>query len=446
MFSGSNEQKEMANQATTLKSSKAFLITVVLIAFALRLSVMFATHSYRVVEDDTDHFGFGWEMGRVARSLVNGEGFSSPLPLPTGPTAIVGPAYPLVLAAVFKIFGTYTTSSAIVIRILQSIFSSLACLFIYLCGRDTLSQATGKLAALAWAIFPLNIFFTVNKVWETSLTVLLATALFWYMLRLRNSTSVSPWLATGVLLAIAALTSTSLVVIVIPFGLASLIRNRFRMVLPATAAVLMLLALVSPWLIRNHKQFGKFTMRTNFPLEFRVGNNDMSYGQKVEAFHPSNTLALNQHWQAVGEKRYMEEDSAKNAAFVSAHPGKFVFGTINRIGNYWTGAWIRPTSDFPNSWKVIIPTSLLTLIGLMGLWQMYSIKNSAVFMYAGCLLLYPLVYYLTTSQPRFYHAITPFLILSGSFWFVNLWNRIVGRVENKSEFDVKQPSPQLSEA
>ena len=70
---------------------RLFLIAVFLLAFVLRLAVMFATSSYHVVNDDTDHFGFGWEMGRVARSLAEGAGFSSPLPLPTGPTAIVGP-------------------------------------------------------------------------------------------------------------------------------------------------------------------------------------------------------------------------------------------------------------------------------------------------------------------------------------------------------------------
>src|ERR1700691_1853479 len=101
------------------RNAMRFLIAVVLFAFFLRLAVMFAISSYRVVNDDTDHFGFGWEMGRVARSLAEGAGFSSPLPLPTGATAIVGPVYPLLLALVFKISGVYSTASAIAIRVIQ---------------------------------------------------------------------------------------------------------------------------------------------------------------------------------------------------------------------------------------------------------------------------------------------------------------------------------------
>src|ERR1019366_7864361 len=160
----------MLKPATTQRSSRTFLIAVCIFAFVLRVSVMFALSSYRVVEDDTNHFGFGWEMGRVAASLAQGNGFSSPLPLPTGPTAIVGPLFPLMLALIFKVFGVYSMGSSIAIHVVQCVFSSLTCLFIYLCGRDSVGEASGKLAAVLWAVFPLNIFFTVTKIWETSLT------------------------------------------------------------------------------------------------------------------------------------------------------------------------------------------------------------------------------------------------------------------------------------
>jgi 4-amino-4-deoxy-L-arabinose transferase-like glycosyltransferase len=414
----------MHRPTTARRSPRLFLSVVCLFAFALRLSVMFATSAYRVVDDDTDHFGFGWEMGRVGRSLVEGGGFSSPLPSPAGPTAIVGPVYPLLLASVFKVFGVYTTQSAIAIRVVQIAFSSFTCLFIYLCGRDTVGETTGKLAALLWAVFPLNIFFTVTKVWETSLTAMLTAALFWYMLPLRHSLSVSRWAATGALLGIASLVNTSLVVLVVPFGLSALWNHRMRLCRPALAGVLTCLAVVSPWLVRNYVDFGAFMLRSNFPLEFRIGNNELSYGQKIEGLHPSNTPSINQHWHDVGESRFMAEERDSNSRFLTTHFSRFAFATVNRIVNYWTGAWVKSIAGFPNSWPIIIPTSTLTLLGLLGIWRMFSSGNSAAFMYAGCLFIYPFAYYLTTSQPRFYHAITPLLILSGSFWLLDCRNRI----------------------
>lgn len=408
-----SERSKMAKPAPARSRPMTFLISVCLLAFILRLSVMFAASTYRTSGAD-DHFEFGWEMGRVARSVAEGNGFSSPLPSPTGPTAIVGPVYPLLLASIFKIFGVYTTRSAIAARVLQSVFASLTCLFVYLCGRDTLGEAAGKLAALAWAVFPLNIFFTVTKVWETSLTAMLAAALFWYMLSLRDSLSARGWSLAGALFAIAALINTSLVVLIVPFGLWALWKNRLRFIRPAAFGALTCLAVASPWLVRNHVQFGKFMLRSNFPLEFRVGNNEWSYGQKVESLHPSNTPSLNQHWQDVGESRFMAEDRESNARFLATHFSRFAFATLNRIVNYWTGAWVKTIVGFPNSWPIILATSALTLVGLIGVWRMFHNGNSAAFMYAGCLLIYPIVYYVTTSQPRFYHTITPLLILSGA--------------------------------
>ena len=419
----SERMKEMASSPQ--RSPKTFLIAVFLIAFVLRLGVMFATSSYHVVNDDTDHFGFGWEMGRVARSLAEGAGFSSPLPLPTGPTAIVGPVYPLLLALIFKILGVYSTASAIAIRVIQSVFASLTCLFVYLCGRDSVGEATGKLAAVIWAVFPLNIFFTVTKVWETSLTALLTAALFWYMLPLRDSLSARRWSAAGAFLAIAALLNTSLVVLIAPFGLSALWRNRARVLRPATIGALTCVVVVSPWLVRNYVQFGKFMLRSNFPLEFRVANNEWSHGQKIEDLHPSNSPKVNRHWQDVGESRFMAEERDLNSKFLAAHPGRFALATVNRIVNYWTAAWITPTVDTPNSWPVIIGTSIVSLLGLLGLVRMFHAGNSAAFMYAGCLFIYPWPYYLTTSQPRFYHAITPLLILLGAYWVVNWKDRRV---------------------
>ena len=59
---------------------------IVLAAFILRLAVITIGHTYRITPR-RDHFQFGWEMGRIARSIALGQGFSSPTDLPTGPSA-----------------------------------------------------------------------------------------------------------------------------------------------------------------------------------------------------------------------------------------------------------------------------------------------------------------------------------------------------------------------
>lgn len=404
--------------------STTFLIVVFFLALALRLGVMVATSSYHLGNSIDDFFGFGTEMGRVARSLAQGDGFSSPMPLPTGPTAIVGPVYPLLIAVVFKICGIYSVTSAVVILTLQCAAASATCCMVYLCGRESVGVAAGKLAAFIWAIFPLSILFSSTRIWETSLSALLAATLFLYLHRLQGNESTWAWAKAGVLLAVAALVNTSLAVLAVPFFVIFAKRYRVRFVILAAAAVMSFAVVTSPWIIRNYLQFGTPMLRSNFPLEFRVANNEFSRGQKVVEMHPARSVALNMHWGQVGEAQFMKEESELNRKFVSAHPREFVAATLNRIVNYWTGAWLIPTSDYPNQWPVIIGISLLSILGIVGVAQMVMSKNQAGVMYAGCFILYPVVYYLTTSQPRFYHTIAPLVIICGANllaqWFMRI--------------------------
>src|SRR5215471_12577461 len=82
------------------------------VAFLVRLAYMTLAHTWRF-RPYGDHFQFGWEAARIARSLVTGHGYGSPFTsswLPyTGPTAWLPPAYPLLVAGVFKLFGVYTS-------------------------------------------------------------------------------------------------------------------------------------------------------------------------------------------------------------------------------------------------------------------------------------------------------------------------------------------------
>ena len=106
------------------------VLFIVLIALLLRLAVITIGHTYRITPR-RDHFQYGWEMGRLARSIATGQGFSSPTDLPTGPSAWAPPLYPYILAAVFKLFGVYSALSAWVILAFNSVFAALTCLTLY---------------------------------------------------------------------------------------------------------------------------------------------------------------------------------------------------------------------------------------------------------------------------------------------------------------------------
>src|SRR5690554_28131 len=109
---------------------------MVVIAFAIRIAVagfLYPEH----LNPDRDFWMFAGETGRIARSLAQGNGFSSPFFAPTGPTAWLTPIFPLLLAGVFKIFGVYTKASALVILGLDCLFSALTCIPVYLIAKKS---------------------------------------------------------------------------------------------------------------------------------------------------------------------------------------------------------------------------------------------------------------------------------------------------------------------
>src|ERR1700676_1616179 len=130
-------------QKSTRQPLHHSIFFIALVAFLLRLAVITIGHTYRITPR-RDHFQFGWEMGRIARSIAMGQGFSSPTDVPTGPSAWAPPVYPYILAGVFKLFGIHSNLSAWVILTFNSIFSALTCLTLYRIGEKIYGVAVAR--------------------------------------------------------------------------------------------------------------------------------------------------------------------------------------------------------------------------------------------------------------------------------------------------------------
>src|SRR6202162_4145068 len=101
-----------------------FFLWLLPLSFVLQLATI------RILRQDRtrpgqDNFGFGWEMGRIGRSIALGHGFSSPYEGNTGPSAWEPPLYPYLIGGVFKAFGIYTQASAWVLLSINSLFATL---------------------------------------------------------------------------------------------------------------------------------------------------------------------------------------------------------------------------------------------------------------------------------------------------------------------------------
>lgn len=388
---------------------------IVLVALLLRLLIITAGHTYHITPR-RDHFQFGWEMGRIARSLATGHGFANPTDLETGATAWEAPLYPFLLAEVFKLFGVYTLASAWVILALNSIFSALTCLVVYRIGDRLFGSQPARWAAWTWALFPYAIYWPVRIIWETSLSALLLSLAVLLPLRLEQNSRRRDWLLLGLLWGAIALTNPTLLSF-LPFSLFWLwwrLRRASAATLANIVLTLLLCALlVAPWLVRNYRVFGQFVfIRDNFGLEVHMANNEESGGLWTRSEHPGNDPQAMREFAAAGELRYMKAEQDAAFTFIRSHPGEFLGYFVRRIVYFWAG---NPQETVAGGWTLAPARHLAFLLSALaafaGLWLAWRHQLHGTFLLGCALVVYPVPYYIAFPAPRYRHAIEPEMLL-----------------------------------
>ena len=399
---------------------------IFLVAFLLRLAVITVGHTYRITPRG-DHFQFGWEMGRIARSLAQGQGFSSPTDLPTGPSAWAPPIYPYILSSVFKLFGIYSNTSGWIVLAFNSIFGALTCITIYKIGERIYGASLARAASWTWAVFPYAIYWPVRVVWEASLSAYLLSLTLLLTLRIADSRpKMRIWIWYGVLWGIIALTNTALISMLPLFLLWLLYRSHQRKQSLAGMFLtgVVMLAVITPWLIRNYSVFGKFVfIRDNLPLEMHVANAENSNGLWTRHEHPGNDVDAMRRFQELGELRFMEEKQQQFRQFVSDHPQMFLSFTLKRAAYFWIGTPFNADVGGHNFLPARhISFFLASALAFTGLWWTWRDKKCGTFLFACLLIIYPLPYYLVNPFPRYKHPIEPEMILLIVFAIINTYN------------------------
>ena len=391
------------------------ILFIVLIALLLRLAVITVGHTYRITPR-RDHFQYGWEMGRLARSIAEGQGFSSPTDLPTGPSAWAAPLYPYILAGVFRLFGVYSPLSAWMILAFNSIFAALTCFTLYRIAERIYGIGVARATAWTWAVFPYAIYWPVRVVWETSLTTFLLSLALLLTLRMADEPPrPRMWILFGLLWGVIALTNTA-VVSMLPFCLLWLLYQLPRkpqQFVGAALCVLTAALLVSPWLVRNYQVFGRFIfVRDNLPLEMYEANNDQSAGLWTRNEHPGNNPEAMRRFQELGELGFMAEKRQEVRQFIREHPERFLWFTIERAVYFWIAP---PQATILAGYDLMVSRHTNFLLGAVfafaGLWLTIRNRIRGAFLLACFLLIYPLPYYLVMPFVRYKHPIEPQMIM-----------------------------------
>ena len=382
-------------------------------ALVLRLAYIIIAHTYRFKTLD-DNFGFGFEMGRIGRALALGQGFSSPFSGNTGPTAWEPPLYPFLIAGVFKVFGIYTQASALVLLSLNSIFSAVTSVPIFLIAKRCFGERVAVWSSWTWALLPPVIFWSTRYVWETSLAALLLAVIFWLALLLKEKDRLGSWLAFGLLWGIAALTNTSSLSFLPASGLWAWYRRAKlgkRSLVGVLVASLGFALCIAPWSVRNYVTFGRFVfIRSNFGAELRLGNGPGANGMWMDYLHATKNSQQMQLYRQMGELAYVAERKRQAIAFMREDYARFAGLCLKRFVYFWAGV-PRPeerSALAPFSNSLYLASSVLAVWGLArGLRK----HMPGAWLFFWLVLIYPLVYYAFFVLPRYRHPIEPELLI-----------------------------------
>ncbi|MGA2634810.1 MAG: hypothetical protein ABSF16_11285 [Terracidiphilus sp.] len=408
------------------KSSSRWLLPVImLVAFSIRLVVVFFT--YRGLPDaDKFYEQFGWEEGWVARALASGHGFSSPYPPWSGPTAIVPPLYPGLLALVFKLFGVYSLTSGFIILSINSLFSSLTCIPVYFSAKYSLNVQYAKYAAWAWAFYPFAIYFSAGRVWEYSLTALLFTTCFCIAQRIHASAKLLAWLGWGALCGLAGLSNPA-ILSTIPFlillALYKVRKAGGHWLAYGMLTSVALIAVLMPWTVRNYRVLGILCpVRDVMPLVMYAENfgnapfdNSSPPSADKEPYPPSSPVEMRK-FLSMGETAYLADKHAAYLEQFHNHPhySFLIIKTLRRLVYYWTGYWSFSAEELqaqPSTIGNCFYVICITLLMLRGLGRFWRFNRANLWPYLVLIGIFPITYYITKPLMDYRQPIEPAIVV-----------------------------------
>ncbi|HVI08311.1 MAG TPA: glycosyltransferase family 39 protein [Candidatus Binatia bacterium] len=395
------------------------VLWMVLLSFFIQLAAIGIFRQYRTRPGE-DNFGFGFEMGRVGRSIALGRGFSCPYEGYTGPSAWEPPLYPYLIGGVFKLFGVYTYASAWVLLSINSLFGSLTTIPVYAIARRSFGPRVAIWSARAWAWNPYVWYWSIHWIWDTTFTPLMLALIFLLSLKLAFAelNNWQGWFLFALAWGIGALANPTMLAF-LPFCGIWIWLQRHRRGAASLGGVafasLVFFLVLSPWLARNYRAFGRFVfIRDDFGLQLRLGNNRLADGMLIATLQPNlNKLEL-EDFQRMGEIAYERYCRQRALDWIRKNPASFAIISLKRFFYYWNGV-PRP-SDSPAPWD--FRSSLFLASSVLALWgagRAVRQKRPAAWLYAGLILTYPTVYYFVFPHARYRHPIEPELFILAIF-------------------------------
>ena len=387
---------------------------VFLISFSIRLALVFV---FRIYTD------LGrYELERTALSLALHGVYGNPYAIPTGPTAHVSPGYTLILAAIFRLFGTGIPAEIVKQTLASFVTSAQYALLPVVADALSLVRPSGFVAGLVCALYPAKLLVQTDGDWETPYTALflilicISAMKLWTSRPLRSRAAVQ----SGLLWGMALLFASVLLPIFFAFVAAGcwFRRNTLVPVLRFSAIQIAVAGLcLSPWIVRNYFALGApIATRSNLGLELHVSNNDQASPDQLDnykhgvyaRYHPLQNSAEAEKVRRMGEVQYNRAAQRQAEMWIQQHPARFADLTLGRIQKFWF--YTDPTSKVKTLFL-----DFTGFFGLIGAFYLLAANYRAGIAVAITLVLYPAPSYLIHVGLRQRYPIDWLLVLLSTY-------------------------------
>jgi tetratricopeptide (TPR) repeat protein len=326
------EQRPARATADTQRSRQTWLLPVgvFLVAAAARAVVL-----YQLSGTDFSRllFGDGAQYDQWAQTIASGDWM--------GHTVFYqSPLYPYLLGIVYALVGRHLA----LIRILQAVGDSAACVMIAIAARRLFDGTTGWVAGLLAAFYAPSLFFAF-EIQKSSLDFVLVSAIVFAAVTPAERMTLTRCAVCGALAGLFALNRENALLLILPVALWCGARSSRKALAAAVVACSAALVLM-PVGLRNWRVGGEFHLTTSqFGPNLYIGNNPHANGTYVPL--------VKGHGSATFEQR---------DAIALAESGSARTLTPGEVSAYWRARameWIR---GHPGSWLRLLGKKAMLLL------------------------------------------------------------------------------------
>ena len=413
------------------------MLIVLLVALALRIPMAMWLPEHVIWPD-------GQRYERVAMNLLEDHSFGS---LDDNRRSV--PTQPLLIAAVYSVFG----KSYLALRVVSAILGALSCVVAYLLGRRLFGPVAGVFAGLLVAAYPHLVYLSALFEYPQTLGILFMASFLLALYKFLESRRTSMLFIASLLLGATILTLPTLLIFVPIFALLVLRRDvdwRRNAIYLATAAAGVMIT-VGSWTLRNYVAYGHVVVvNAASGVNFWAANNEAyaRWGKQgsvpmCTGPHGVTSYCLeHRQIQAELQKRklsrvdyvFAHEQAAWNAGmkFVRESPAQFISLSFRRFITLWspwpdavhTGAARGGSGRDAISAITYLPVVLLACVGLWMSAREYWRKLIPVYALI-VVFVAPFTVFLPTMRYRL--PIDFLLAIFAAIPLARLWRHLVAR-------------------